>query len=115
MDTIFEIEQINSRVAADINTQTTHTNQIVSLEEKTREKFLKRDMPVLINVKEQEKLDSQNKVIDTKIPLSQQITEMQNARDLKTKYERELSSFALAQKKTKEQFLINRKKGWRPL
>ena len=52
MDTIFEIEQINSRVAAEINNQTSHTNEIVSLEEKTRERFLKRDMPVLINVKE---------------------------------------------------------------
>ena len=95
-------------MAADINTQTTHTNEIVSLEEKTRERFLKRDMPVLIDVKEQERLDNQNKVIDTKIPLSQQITEMQNVRDLKTKYERELSSFALQQKKTKDQFIINR-------
>ena len=55
-----------------------------------------------------QRLDNQNKVIDTKIPLSQQITEMQNARDLKTKYERELSSFALQQKKTKDQFIINR-------
>ena len=70
MDTIFEIEQINSRVAADINNQASHTNEIVSLEEKTRERFLKRDMPVLINVKEQERLDQQNKIIDTKIPLS---------------------------------------------
>ena len=52
MDTIFEIEQINSRVAAEINNQASHTNEIVSLEEKTRERFLKRDMPVLINVKE---------------------------------------------------------------
>ena len=57
MDTIFEIEQINSRVAADINNQASHTSEIVSLEEKTRERFLKRDMPVLINVKEQERLD----------------------------------------------------------
>ena len=70
MDTIFEIEQINSRVAADINTHTTHTNEIVSLEEKTRERHLKRDMPELINKKDQERLDSKNKIIDPEMPLS---------------------------------------------
>ena len=38
MDTIFEIEQINSRVANAIDTHTTHTREIATLEEKTREK-----------------------------------------------------------------------------
>ena len=70
MDTIFEIEQINSRVAADINTHTSHTNEIVSLDEKARERHLKRDMPELINKKDQEKLNNKNTIVDTKMPLS---------------------------------------------
>ena len=71
-------------MAADINTQASHTNEIVSLEEKTRERHLKRDMPELINKKAQEQLDNKNQVIDPNMPLSQQLTEMYKASDLKS-------------------------------
>ena len=52
-------------MAKEIDTHASHTREIASFEEKTRERHMKRDMPELINKKDQDRLDSTNKVIDT--------------------------------------------------
>ena len=70
MNDLDEIEKINQRMALGITKDVKKTINIASLEEKSIETQIKRDMPSVFTMQDQASLNTKNTSIDISKPLS---------------------------------------------